>query len=421
MNRRDFIKTGLAAAAISMLPGRAPLGALGGSRASAAEAAATPGGDGKVARRPFAGGKLTIPLLGFGMMRLPMKDGKIDYEHGKKMVARAFEAGVNYFDTAFMYHGGASEKFVGDVLSQYPRDSYYLASKLPVWMAKDAADMNRIFEEQRKRCQTEYFDFYMLHALDRGKWDTVKRYKAYEFVMKKKEEGKVRHVGFSFHDKPEVLKEIAAAHPWEFAQIQLNYLDWENYRSREQYEILAAAKIPIIVMEPLRGGALAKLNPAAVNLLKSRAPQASPASWAMRYVGSFPEVITILSGMSADWQLEDNIKTFSPFVPLSDADRDVLATALAAYRKQLAVPCTGCAYCLPCPVGVAIPTVFAQYNQLKVSGKRAELDRAFAAMPPSARPEACVKCNKCVKACPQHIDVPAELEKIVKALGPAKA
>ena len=254
----------------------------------------------------------------------------------------------------------------------------------------------------------------MLHALNNNSWNKAKRLKVYEFLAQKKAEGKIRKLGFSFHDTPEVLKEIASAYPWDFAQIQLNYLDWTVYRSKEQYEILTAKGIPVIVMEPLRGGVLATLNQSATDILRKAAPDKSNASWAFRYAGSLPNVLITLSGMTCMEHLEDNIKTFSNFKPLSAEEQKTLASALAAYQKSLTIPCTDCRYCMPCPVGVEIPKIFALYNQLKLSGKRGAFLRSYKALDEDAQASACVACGKCVKACPQKIDIPKQLKKIAQ-------
>ena len=409
MERRDFLKSALTLAALAPLT---PLAAKAG--ADGDKSSDLMKGKG-VVRRRYKDTALTVPLLGFGMMRLPRKDPdrpEIDYAVAQKMFDRAMAAGCNYFDTAYMYHGGLSEKCAGDLLSKYPRDSYYLVSKMPAWFAKKEADLEKIFSTQLARCRTDYFDFYMIHSLGEANWKLSQKFHVYEFLAKKKAEGKIRKLGFSFHDTPELLQKIVNAHPWDFAQIQLNYLDWELYRSKEQYEILTKAGIPVIVMEPLRGGALASLNPEATKILEQAAPGQSNASWAFRFAGSLPNVLTILSGMTFPQHLEDNIKTFTDFKPLSDADRKVLAQALVAYRKSLAVPCTACRYCLPCPAGVAIPTIFGAYNQYKISKNKFLFLGSYRTLPEESRASECVECGKCARHCPQHIDIPKELRKI---------
>jgi len=409
MDRRDFLKNAIV------------FTALGSVAHLAAQAGIVPddkssvGKGPQVTRRRYKNTDLTLPMLGFGMMRLPRIEPdkpNINYAVAEKMIARAMAAGANYFDTAYMYHDGLSEKCVGDLLSKYPRESYMLVDKMPVWMVKNEADLERIFQEQLSRCKTNYFDFYMLHALNSQNWGLVKQFHAYEFLARKKAEGKIRKLGFSFHDTPEVLKTIAPAQPWDFAMIQLNYLDWEIYRSREQYEILTNQGIPVIVMEPLRGGALATLNPAATEVLKKSNPAASNASWALRYAASLPNVLCVISGMSLPEHVEDNIATFTPFKPLSEGERETLVAALNAYRKSLAVPCTLCRYCMPCPVGVDIPRIFGHYNQYKINGNKWLFMNGYNSIPEDARAAACVSCGKCLKHCPQHINIPEELHKI---------
>lgn len=373
-----------------------------------------------ITRRAYRDTALTIPLLGFGMMRLPKLSADrpdIDYDRAAQMFDTAIQAGCNYFDTAYMYHDGKSETCCGDLLSAYPRESLYLADKMPLWQAKTPDSVRRIFEEQLAKTRAGYFDFYLLHALDAGKWRTVQEIGALDYLLERKREGLIRHLGFSFHDSPEALRVIADAHDWDFAQIQLNYLDWDGpYRSREQYELLTERNIPVIVMEPVHGGALAQPDEQARRILQEAAPDASPASWALRFAASLPNVLTVLSGMSDEAQLADNLRTFSPLRPLDGGERETLALALAALQKTLAVPCTGCRYCLPCSVGVAIPEMFALYNRLKAAGDHDAFRARYQALPGDQRAEACVACGQCLERCPQHLDIPARLAEVAKAI-----
>ena len=407
MKRRDFLKSFLALtlfAPVSRLLAKSQK-----KSSSAAETAS------KVVTRTING--ITVPLLGYGTMRLPRKvkgEPGIDYAKAEELFARAMQCGVNYFDTAYFYHRGLSEKCVGDLLSKYPRSSYLLADKMPVRMLKTEADLEKIWQEQLARCKTKYFDFYLLHALNKRNWEKAEQLKVYEFLKKKQENGEIRYLGFSFHDKPAILEEIAKSRKWDFAQIQLNYYDWTQYKSKEQYEILTKYNIPVIVMEPLRGGALARLNAEAKAIFKRANPAASPASWAFRYVADLPNVLCILSGMTEMVHLNDNISTFSRLKPLSVKERGVIAGALAAYLKRGTVPCTDCRYCLPCPAGVAIPKVFATYNSFKLNGNFAAFEKEYNAIPEDERAQECVSCMACVRKCPQSIAIPQELKRIAK-------
>ena len=249
-----------------------------------------------------------MPKLGFGLMRLPEKDGKIDIEHVSRMVDAYMTAGLNYFDTAYVYHGGNSEKAIKEALvRRYPRNQFMLATKLPAWCMKEPSDRDRIFNEQLERCGVDYFDFYLLHSIeDGGNGETYERLDCFNWGLKKKAEGKIRHFGFSFHGSPAYLIQILDAHPEiEFVQIQLNYADWNNpvVRSGELYEILHSRNIPMIIMEPVKGGTHAGLKPELEEMFRSARPSASIASWALRFVGSLPGVMTILSGMSTEEQM----------------------------------------------------------------------------------------------------------------------
>ena len=414
MNRREFLKAAVTLAAL------APLARLNGREGADGDKVSETASGPQVTRRRYKDTNLTVPLLGFGCMRLPTIPGKepeIDYATARKMFAAAMKAGCNYFDTAYMYHGGRSEKCLGELLQEYPRDSYYLTDKMPLWSLKSRKDLETIFQEQLKRCRTTYFDFYMLHAVGQGNWSRAEKLKAYDYLLGKKKEGKIGKLGFSFHDTPELLKEIVKTHEWDFVQLQINYLDWELYRSREQYEIAAKAGIPVIVMEPLRGGALAELSPDAAAILRQAEPKLSTASWAFRYLAGLPNVLCILSGMTRPEHVEDNLRTFSPVRPLSTSEEEVLAKALTVYRKQLAVPCTACKYCMPCPAGVEIPTIFGLYNQYKVSGNRWQFGNGYRSIPEGSRADSCIECGECMKHCPQHLKIPELLKKIASETG----
>lgn len=369
---------------------------------------------GKVNRRCLSDGT-ELPMLGYGLMRMPKVAAggtTINREEAAKLIDVAMKGGVNYFDTAYMYHGGDSERMVGDVLSKYPRESYYLADKMPLGYLRRKEDVARIFQEQLERTKAGYFDFYLMHNVSRHTWNVAKKFGVWDYMKALKAEGKVRHIGFSFHDTPELLQEVVDTlknDGLEFAQIQLNYLDWDIYRSEEQYNILTEAGIPVIVMEPLRGGVLASINEAGRKVFADAAPGSTPAQWAFRYVGSLSNVLVTLSGMTRMEHLVENIGTFTDFTPLSGAERRTLDAALVAYRSGFGVPCTGCRYCMPCPEGVDIPRIFGLHNQYKAGGNRWMFESAYKNLTNQHDASACIYCELCVEQCPQHINIPEEL------------
>ena len=285
---------------------------------------------------------------------------------------------------------------------------------MPTVMLKEEADLERIFSEQLERTRAGYFDFYLMHWLNAAHWEIAQRLNLYAFMKKKQEEGKIRRIGFSYHGEPEVLENIARACPWDVAQIQLNYLDWELCRSGEQYEVLTRLGIPVIVMEPLKGGTLVRLTPEAGKILQQAEPAAGTASWGLRYAASLPNVQIVLSGMSDPAQMRENLKTFSPFKPLAEAERRVLEEALALYRKSGAVPCTACRYCAPCPVGVDIPRNIALHNQVKGGLQIFHAKLVYDAMAEEKRASACVDCGACLKMCPQKLPVSTLMREIAK-------
>jgi predicted aldo/keto reductase-like oxidoreductase len=371
-------------------------------------------------KRSLKNGQLS--LLGFGLMRLPCENGsgKIDTAQAMTMVDVALEQGINYFDTAYMYHEGNSELFTGEALSRHNRDSYNLATKMPLMTVKTRADVERIFNEQLKKCRTAYFDFYLLHNINQSNLSTAEQNDVYEQLKEKQKQGLIRHLGFSFHDRPELLRRVVEKYDWDFAQIQLNYLDWELQNAKEQYEILTQKNIPVNVMEPVRGGSLAKLCDTAIKIFADADPKASPASWAIRYAASLPNVQVVLSGMSNMEQLKDNIGTMNPFKPLTEGEYQVIEKALTAYRASATVPCTSCRYCMDCPEGVEIPKNLAVYNnyQTALAGKHpmgsSLFETEYRLLGEKAQAASCVACGQCSSRCPQHIEIPRWMETIRK-------
>ncbi len=346
-------------------------------------------------KKEFRG--LKISRLGYGCMRFPKvanTENDIDIEKSTALIEKAYNNGINYFDTAYPYHGGQSEKFIGSVLSKKERSSYYLATKMPVWEAKSLDDCKAIFEQQLKNLKTDYIDFYLIHALNKERFETVKKFGLYEYLLEQKQKGRIRNLGFSFHDHWTVLEEITSTYSFDFAQIQLNLIDWTMQRSDKQYEILTNKNIPIVVMEPLRGGGLAN---------KELSEAENIVSLLFRYVASLNNVHVILSGMSDDKQLSENLETFSNLAPLSEEENKILAALKDKYFESRVIPCTKCEYCQPCTKGIKIPVLFENYNNYLLSKNKEEFIEAMDKL--SVQGKECINCLKCLKECPQHIEI----------------
>ncbi len=358
--------------------------------------------------------KIKTSLLGFGCMRFPTSsDGSINEAEALDMIDKAYKSGVNYFDTAYPYHGGKSEGVTGKALARYPRDSYYLATKLPIWNIKEPADAKRIFEEQLTRLNKDYVDFYLLHGLNKNSWKIVKDFKLIEFCEELKAAGKIKYLGFSFHDDYETFKEIISYRKWDFCQIQLNYMDKDSQATTKGVELAESLGIPMIIMEPVKGGSLASLPDKITDILREVQPELSTSSWAMRYVASFDNVKVILSGMSNMAQVEDNLKTFTNYEPLSEKEMKTIEEVSKAIKERMQNGCTKCRYCMPCPAGVNIPGSFQIWNEYHMYGNLEDTRWCWEReIPDNAKPKNCVKCGKCEQACPQHLSIRADLEKV---------
>ena len=353
-----------------------------------------------------------MPKLGFGLMRLPEKNGAVDIDRVSEMVDKYMKMDKRYFDTAYVYHGGRSEVAAREALvKRYPRDSFMLATKLPAWEIKQESDVERIFNEQLERAGVDYFDFYLLHSIEDGNnYDTYVKYDCFSWGVKKKEEGKIKHFGFSYHGSPELLEEILDAHPEvEFVQIQLNYLDRTNpvVRSEALYNILHERNIPIVVMEPVRGGMLASLTPDQEAKYKALRPDNSIASWALRYVASLPGVMTVLSGMSNEEQMDDNIKTFTDFEPITEEEMRVINEVTEEILSIPQIGCTSCKYCTPgCPMSISIPDVFRTINTLRRYPDDWRSKNFYSGLiTRSGKASDCIACGQCEGVCPQHLDI----------------
>ena len=355
-----------------------------------------------------------MPKIGFGLMRLPETDGVIDIDKVCRMVDAYLDAGFNYFDTAYVYHGGNSEKAVKEaIIKRHPRDSFTVATKLPAWNIHSLEDRDRIFEEQMERCGVDYFDFYLLHSIEDGNnYDTYIKYDCFNWGIQKKAEGRIRHFGFSFHGTPELLVKILDEHPEvEFVQIQLNYADWDNplVHSGKLYQILSERNIPIIVMEPCKGGKLANHDDECTEILKSVRPDKSVASWAFRFVGSLPGVTTILSGMTTQDQMEDNMNTFKDFEPLSDEEKAAVDKVVEAMFRVEQVGCTACRYCVDgCPMSISIPDIISAINtKRKFPGDMRPqfFYNGLIARDGNGKASDCIGCGQCEGVCPQHLPI----------------
>ena len=361
-----------------------------------------------------------LSLLGFGAMRLPcLADGSIDENQVAEMTRLAMEAGVNYFDTAYPYHGGQSERVMGRVLSKYPRDSYNLATKYPGHqILSDGYNPAAIFEEQLEKCGVDYFDFYLLHNVNEKSMEVYMdpQWGIVDYFKEQKRLGRIRHLGFSSHAQVEGLEKFLdyCGQDMEFCQIQLNYMDWMLQKAKEKYELLTARGIPVWVMEPVRGGMLASLREENSARLKAIRPEATDASWGFRFLQGLPNVKMVLSGMSNLAQMQDNLATFARWDTLNPEETELLLSIARGMMDS--IPCTACRYCCEgCPKGLDIPALLAVYNELRVTPTvNAAMRVEF--LPEEKKPTACIACGKCARSCPQNIDIPRALKELAEKL-----
>ncbi len=362
-------------------------------------------------KRRMEGLGLETSLLGFGCMRFPTTaDGKIDEAEAQAMLDRAIAEGVNYIDTAYPYHNGESEPFVGRALQKYDRRSFYLATKLPAWLVKSREDAERYFEEQLRRLQTDYIDFYLLHAMSGESYRKMVELGVVAYCEKLKEEGRIRYFGFSFHDSYEAFAEILGSRDWDFCQIQLNYMDAEEQAGMRGYRLAEEKGVPLVIMEPVKGGSLAVFADDITEKLRALDHEASTASFALRWVGSLPNVKVILSGMSTMEQVEDNLKTFSEFKPLSGREASVIEEIVDMIKGRVQNGWTGCRYCMPCPAGVNIPECFSVWNTYHMYQNYNMVKWKWEnGIGEAAQAKNCIKCGKCEALCPQKLSIREDL------------
>ena len=368
---------------------------------------------------------LQLSGLGLGMMRLPVLDGDdntVDEAKTAEMIDFCLQSGINYFDTAWGYHGGNSELAAGKILSRYPRESYYLASKFPGYDLSNMDKVEEIFEKQLEKCRTPYFDFYLFHNVYEGNIDAYldPRYGILDYLLKQKANGRIRHLGFSAHGSIDVIKRFLDAYGkhMEFGQLQLNYMDWHFQNAQEKAELLTKSDIPIWVMEPLRGGKLAAASQELTEKMHSLRPSETVPGWAFRFLQSIPGVTVVLSGMSTMEQLQANIATYEADAPLTQEEFLTLVNSMDEEVKKAGLPCTACHYCTShCPKKLPIPELIALYNEHKATGGGFIAPMAVGSMPQEQRPANCVGCRSCEKVCPQQIKISEMMADFTSMIG----
>ena len=448
MKRRDFLKdAAIGAGALALAGcGSGPLRGrnAGGAGSDAEDGTAANSSQMEIRVNPANGDR--VSLLGFGCMRWPMIKGplgidEIDQETVNALVDEAMAGGVNYYDTSPVYLQGQSEAAAGIALSRYPRESYYLATKLSNFSNHSKSASIKMYHNSFKALRTDYFDYYLLHSIGRGGYEAFKeRYEdngLMDFVLAERKAGRIRNLGFSFHGAKDEFDTLIALHDkyhWDFVQIEMNYLDWRhakapwNTNAEYLYGELEKRGIPVVIMEPLLGGSLAKLPDAATEKLLERDPASSVASWAFRFVGSYPGVLCCLSGMTNSEVLKDNLHTFCGFKPLTEEENAFLLDLADLLDSYPTIPCTGCQYCMPCPYGIDIPGIFRHYNEMVRTGsmvtpgnqdeykrlRRKYLVSYDRAIETVRQADHCIHCGQCLKLCPQSIRIPRELSRIDK-------
>jgi len=362
---------------------------------------------------------LKISTIGFGCMRLPVLDhdlARIDEELATRLLHEAMDAGVNYVDTAWPYHGGQSEPFVGRALKGGRREKVQLATKLPVWLVEAEGDWERFIDDQLKKLDTGRIDFYLMHSIDGERWQTICSLKGMQAMERAKADGRIGHIGFSFHGSPDDFKKIIDGFDWEFCQVQFNFLDERFQAGLEGMKYATGRNIGVIVMEPIRGGALAKVPPAVQSIWDRSGRGWLPAEWALRWVLHHPEPVTVLTGMNAESQVRENVRIASAPEALSARDLEFVEEVKAFFKAKIRVPCTTCGYCLPCPNGVSIPNVLSLYNDAAMFESKAGPAYVYRNFFGDAGADLCIECGECEPKCPQNIEITAKLKEAHKVM-----
>ena len=358
-----------------------------------------------------------ISALGYGCMRFTKKGNSADLDKAEKEVMAAIEAGVNYFDTAYVYAG--NEVAVGEILHRnHCREKINLATKLPHYLIKSIDGVEKMFQEELRRLQTDYIDYYLMHMLtDIPTWEKLKKLGMEEWIREKKASGQIRQIGFSYHGNSAMFCQLVDAYDWDFCQIQYNYVDTDIQAGDKGYELTAELGIPLVIMEPVKGGSLATLPDAVTEPFKDYKPNSSISSWALRWVASKSNVKVVLSGMTTMEQVEDNLNTFENFTPLNLKEKEIVADVATAIKQRTKNGCTGCAYCMPCPFGVNIPQNFRIWNDLSMYENKEQAKRAyFNDLEEDARADHCQKCGKCEEVCPQAMSIRDDLERVKETM-----
>lgn len=378
--------------------------------------------DKRMQYRKFGKCDFEVSALGYGCMRFPVIDGnygKINEKESIMLLRTAIDKGVNYVDTAYPYHEGNSEFLVGKALKDGYREKVKLATKMPVWLIKEYSDFDKYLNEQLEKLQTDYIDMYLLHALDKKRIAELEKIGVYKFLDAALKDGRIKYAGFSFHDDAETFKKIVDSYPWTFCQIQYNYLDTEYQAGKEGLLYAAEKGLAVIVMEPLKGGKLAVNLPENVmNVFDNMNHERTPADWALRWIWNYPEVTLLLSGMGTMEQLEQNINTAETAYAdsLSEEELNAMETATAEFKRLIKVDCTSCEYCMPCPANIAIPRMFALYNNAYMHNEIESSSKTYNSVKERSNILSCIDCGQCEDACPQHISIREQLKNVHGAL-----